>query len=299
MNSDQGTDPGEVVNARVRCTCGAEIDYAEMICRNGHNQAWMRELPKMVACDDGSCEHRDCAEVRSTLRRRADLIGQFHPATGSRPQTPDDPWNTGSAELFSAQVIQQHYALGDPRSATLHPGLMKACDDPECVQVRQCADSVGRFHPMVGSSDNQGQHYARNDPRSSILHPGPIADCTDPETCWWWQRSQLPQSVEGVGPDASTETNEHGASQSKALYAFTSLDPHALFRVAATAAFGDAKYGVDNWRGISALDHLNHALTHIHAHLADDTSDDHLAHAACRMLMALAVDIQGGPRARS
>lgn len=207
MSSDQGTDPGEVVNARVRCTCGAEINCAEMVCRNGHSQAWMRELPKMVACDDGSCEHRDCAEVRSTLRRRADLIGRFH--------------------------------------------------------------------------------------------PGPIADCTDPETCWWWQQSQLLQSVEGVGPDAPTETNEHGASQSKALYAFTSLDPHALFRVAATAAFGDAKYGVDNWRGISALDHTNHALTHIYAHLADDPSDDHLAHAACRMLMALAIDIQGGPRARS
>jgi len=143
----EGDEPGKVRNARVRCTCGAEINYAEKICRSGHGQSWM-------------------------------------------------------------------------------------------------------------------------------------------------------QSVEGVGPDAPTETNENGASQSTAPYAFTSLDPHALFRVAQTAAAGDAKYGVDNWRGIPTIDHLNHALTHIYAHLADDISDDHLAHAACRMLMALAIQIQGGPRGK-
>jgi len=111
------------------------------------------------------------------------------------------------------------------------------------------------------------------------------------------QTLRLRPLLRGVGPDAPIETNEHGASQSRTLYAFTSLDPHALFRVAATAASGDVKYGVDNWRGISERDHINHALTHIYAHLADDTSDDHLAHAACRMLMALAIQIQGGPRA--
>lgn len=98
-------------------------------------------------------------------------------------------------------------------------------------------------------------------------------------------------SVAGVGPDAPIETNENGVSQSETLYAFTSLDAHALFRVAATASQGDAKYGPDNWRGIGCEDHLNHALIHIYAHLAGDQSDDHLAHAACRMLMALAVEI--------
>lgn len=233
MNANEvfGDEPGKVKEARVRCTCGAEINYAEKVCRNGHGQAWMWELPEMVACDDASCEHLDCAQVRA-----------------GAPQTQNNPWGTGSEVLFPEQVTQQHYAMGDPRSPALHPGLMKDCTDPECIRVRQ--------------------------------------------------RSKILRAVEGVGPDAATETNEHGASQSTALYAFTSLDPHALFRVAGTAAAGDQKYGVDNWRGISERDHVNHALTHIYAHLAGDQTDDHLAHAACRMLMALAVQIQGGPRAR-
>jgi hypothetical protein len=43
----------------------------------------------------------------------------------------------------------------------------------------------------------------------------------------------------------------------------------------------------DNWRQIPRVDHLNHALAHIHAHGAGDTQDDHLAHSACRLLFAL------------
>jgi len=56
---------------------------------------------------------------------------------------------------------------------------------------------------------------------------------------------------------------------------------------------GAQRYEKDNWRGIDLDDHLNHALVHIYAHLAGDAQDDHLAHAFCRMMMAVAVEKEG------
>lgn len=103
--------------------------------------------------------------------------------------------------------------------------------------------------------------------------------------------SLMPEAiVPGVGPDAPTETNAAGASQSAIPYAVASLDAGALLAAARVAAQGDAKYGVDNWRKIPTRDHLNHLLTHVLAYLAGDRSDEHLAHAICRALMAHACE---------
>lgn len=98
----------------------------------------------------------------------------------------------------------------------------------------------------------------------------------------------------GMSPDAPTTTHANGAKESDAPYAFTSVDGMALHRVAQIQHQGDQKYGVDNWRGISEDDHLNHALAHVFAHLAGDRTDDHIGHAAVRMLFALAVHIRPG-----
>jgi hypothetical protein len=56
--------------------------------------------------------------------------------------------------------------------------------------------------------------------------------------------------------------------------------------VAQVLHLGAVKYGENNWRGIPVSDHLNHALIHIYAYLSGDTQDNHLGHAACRMMMA-------------
>ena len=61
-------------------------------------------------------------------------------------------------------------------------------------------------------------------------------------------------------------------------------------------AEGAVKYGDNNWRKIPIADHINHALTHQMAYLAGDTSDDHLAHAACRALFALDLLLSADPQ---
>lgn len=89
-----------------------------------------------------------------------------------------------------------------------------------------------------------------------------------------------------VGPSAPTVTNDKGGKQSYTGRRMDLMPPKALLAVAEVLHHGATKYGIDNWRSIPVESHLNHAAIHIYAYLAGDRSDDHLGHAACRLLMA-------------
>ena len=93
--------------------------------------------------------------------------------------------------------------------------------------------------------------------------------------------------IAGVGADAPVVTNDAGAKQSHIPYRCDLLPPKAILKVARILSEGSAKYGDDNWRGITISDQINHALTHLFAYLAGDGQDDHIGHAACRLLMAV------------
>jgi hypothetical protein len=60
--------------------------------------------------------------------------------------------------------------------------------------------------------------------------------------------------------------------------------------------YGSDKYDEDpdkpNWKGIDSRSHLNHALTHIFAHLKGDKQDDHLVHAFCRLMFAVSQQLE-------
>ena len=87
--------------------------------------------------------------------------------------------------------------------------------------------------------------------------------------------------------EAPTITNELGGKQSKVERAYHLVPPEALAQVARVLHNGYHKYGKDNWRLIEADEHLNHALNHIYLYLAGNVSEDHIAHATTRLLMAL------------
>ena len=95
--------------------------------------------------------------------------------------------------------------------------------------------------------------------------------------------------IEGVGPDVGITQNEKGGYQSDTPYAFHLIDAPAMFELAKVLAVGAEKYERDNWRKIDCEDHLNHALQHIFAYMAGDEQDEHLEHAFCRLMMAVAV----------
>lgn len=77
---------------------------------------------------------------------------------------------------------------------------------------------------------------------------------------------------------------------------YTAIPPLALAKVACVMASGTRKYGPRNWDRISVADHLDHAIRHGYLYVMGDTEDeptgvDHLAHMACRALMALEVEM--------
>jgi len=96
-----------------------------------------------------------------------------------------------------------------------------------------------------------------------------------------------PVVLPGVGPDAPTVFNEAGGGQSSTPYRCDLLPPKALLATAKVLEEGARKYAPNNWRRIPREDHLNHLLVHVLAFLAGDQSDEHLAHAACRILFAM------------
>ncbi len=103
--------------------------------------------------------------------------------------------------------------------------------------------------------------------------------------------------IDGVGADAPTATNAHGGNQSHLPYRCDLLQPHALLHLAKIMEYGARKYGANNWHKITCNEHLNHALTHLFAHLAGDTQDDHLGHAAWRIMSALDQVLSGREKA--
>jgi len=91
-------------------------------------------------------------------------------------------------------------------------------------------------------------------------------------------------------PQAEIVTNNNGGKQSKSEYLWTDFSPSALLKVAKLSKAGCGKYGIDNWKKISSVEHIDHAISHLVLHLNKDTTEDHLTHAAWRVLAALGVN---------
>lgn len=74
------------------------------------------------------------------------------------------------------------------------------------------------------------------------------------------------------------------------------IPPRAIMAVGKVRweGFNVHGYTDDNYKLIPLEEHLGRALTHIYAYLAGDQSNDHLSHAACRLLMALEEEIEHG-----
>lgn len=217
--------------------------------------------------------------------------GEVFVASVGTPSTPDahtsklkregDHWVNDNPERASIGEFLNVMGEAAKSKQVPNPGLAEFLTTPNSTVGELAAAAVKSQHPMDKASAALATYAeaarASRTGRFQVTHPN------------------LQSVVPGVGPDAPTETNERGASQSKTMYAMTSLDARALLAVARVAAEGDAKHGKDNWRGIGARDHINHAIVHFYAYLAGDITDEHLAHAACRALMALAVVNEGNP----
>lgn len=98
----------------------------------------------------------------------------------------------------------------------------------------------------------------------------------------------------GLSEREAIHENEQGGKQHKRPYRSQAVMPKACLAVSAVRckAYEEYGYADDNYKQIPLDEHLGRALTHIWAYLAGDKSNDHLSHAACRLLMALELELE-------
>lgn len=64
----------------------------------------------------------------------------------------------------------------------------------------------------------------------------------------------------------------------------------AIEAISIARRVGVPKYGAGSWQQVPVREHLNHAIAHARLAYKNDSTESHLSHAICRLVMAKALE---------
>ncbi len=111
----------------------------------------------------------------------------------------------------------------------------------------------------------------------------------------------IENTMNDLGNDPIITENADGGKQHRRPYRMQAIPPKAMMEIGKVRYTGFEMLGYEdnNYKLIPIDEHVGRAMLHICAWLSGDGSNEHLSHAACRLLFALEMELEEKERDES